>query len=249
MMMITLNDVHTAGNMYAAGALEKVLALNAWVWRDRELADRAAALLADITAGIAKHGVVRPNTGSERAPLVYAYEVDGMGGVLYDFDDPNVPSLLSIPLLGFKGYDHEVYRATRQRILSTRNSHYFSGAKFAGMGSPHTPHNYIWPLAHMVQALTTTDVDEQAKLLGDLLLQQCGNGLMHESVDVNRPEQCTRPLFQWANAMLVATVEQLLHVDCGRAADEQRLADLQKKNGRRETGLYFDVMEGDMIKF
>lgn len=37
-----------------------------------------------------------------------------------DYDDANVPSLLSIPLLGYP-YDKEIYEATRRRILSSKN--------------------------------------------------------------------------------------------------------------------------------
>lgn len=37
-----------------------------------------------------------------------------------DADDANVPSLLSIPLLGYR-YDTEIYRTTRARILSNKN--------------------------------------------------------------------------------------------------------------------------------
>ena len=39
---------------------------------------------------------------------MYAYEVDGLGQSLTDFDDPNLPSLLAIPLLGYDQYDHQV---------------------------------------------------------------------------------------------------------------------------------------------
>jgi uncharacterized protein len=59
---------------------------------------------------------------------VYAYEVDGLGGRLLDFDDPNLPSLLSAPLLGYAHHDHRVYLATRARILSANNSFYIEGA-------------------------------------------------------------------------------------------------------------------------
>lgn len=44
-----------------------------------------------------------------------------------DYDDANVPSLLSIPLLGYP-YEEEVYQATRQRILSSKNPLVRSGA-------------------------------------------------------------------------------------------------------------------------
>lgn len=56
----------------------------------------------------------------------------------------------------------QVYAATRSRILSSANAYYFSGSAFTGLGSPHTPHRYIWPLAHMVDALTTEPTPEGA---------------------------------------------------------------------------------------
>lgn len=175
--------------------------------------------------------------------LLWWSQVDGLGNALVDFDDPNLPNLLAMPILGFeydaqvwlKGarprfchdvrsipqfegsnaqlwcsegwYDgssmhtgntrsvcasqpvaqgvtyqymplstdasqlrvcplnmcvaavappgHQVYAATRKRILSHANAFYFEGSSFTGLGSPHSPDRYIWPLAHMVDALTT----------------------------------------------------------------------------------------------
>ncbi len=57
--------------------------------------------------------------GSKRR--IYAYEVDGLGGVLASFDDPNIPSLLSIPVLGYSHYDAQIYKDTRATILSSAN--------------------------------------------------------------------------------------------------------------------------------
>lgn len=67
--------------------------------------------------GIERHGIVEAAPGVR----VYAYEVDGLGQSLVDMDDPNLPSLLSIPLLGYSGFDPAVYAATRERILSKNN--------------------------------------------------------------------------------------------------------------------------------
>lgn len=116
---------------------------------------------------------------------MYAYEVDGRGNSLKDFDDPNLPSLLAMPLLGFDDYDREVYANTRRRVLSPSNPYHFRGSVFEGLGSPHTPAQYVWPLAHMVRMLTSDDPFEQSVLFKDLLKMQCGNGLMHESVHVS----------------------------------------------------------------
>ena len=63
----------------------------------------------------------------------------------------------------------------------------------------------------------------QASLVRDLLRMQCGNGLMHESIDVDDPMACTRPIFEWSNAMLVVMAEQLLDLDCATAAEEEQL--------------------------
>jgi meiotically up-regulated gene 157 (Mug157) protein len=59
-----------------------------------------------------------------------------------------------------------VYAATRRRILSPANPYFFSGRAFTGLGSPHTPQRYIWPLAHMVDALTTAPTEAGARLAG-----------------------------------------------------------------------------------
>lgn len=52
------------------------------------------------------------------------------------------------------------------------------------------------------QGLTTNDAEDQAVILRSLLDMQCGNGLMHESIHVDHPVACTRPIFEWANEML-----------------------------------------------
>lgn len=82
----------------------------------------------------------------------------------------------------------------------------------------------MWPLALAVEALTSSDPKEQARILRALLKLQCGNGLMHESVNKDDLSRCTRPIFEWANAMLVTLVEGLLGWHCEEAAEQQRLA-------------------------
>ena len=60
------------------------------------LASNASALAAQVEGAIATHGVVNHPT----AGRVFAYEVDGFGNFVL-MDDANIPSLLSLPLLGF----------------------------------------------------------------------------------------------------------------------------------------------------
>jgi meiotically up-regulated gene 157 (Mug157) protein len=65
--------------------------------------------------------------------------VDGLGGVLADFDDPNLPSLLALPLLGYEPHNASLYAATRARVLSPKtNAYAYEGSELAGLGSPHT---------------------------------------------------------------------------------------------------------------
>jgi meiotically up-regulated gene 157 (Mug157) protein len=214
-------------NIYLAGALQRLAILNRAVWCDEAIGAAADALLGNVTEGIRRHGMVEAR--DEPGTRIYAYEVDGMGGVLSDFDDPNVPSLLAIPLLGWDGYDRDAYAATRRRVFSIRNPYYFKGGKLEGLGSPHTNPRYVWPLAAAVEALTTDDAPRQAALLRSMLLMNSGNGLMHESVHVDSPQLFSRAEFGWANAMLVVAVERLLGVDCDAAAEAQRLRDVKAR--------------------
>ncbi len=60
-------------NMYAAGALERAVALNQRVWRSAGLGARAEQLANDIRHGIETWGIVTMEDGRK----VYAYEVHG----------------------------------------------------------------------------------------------------------------------------------------------------------------------------
>lgn len=240
-------------NIYAAGALQRIIALNRAVWDMQSIHNKARGLLTDITKGINTHGIVEAEPGIK----VYAYEVDGLGNALFDFDDSNIPSLLSIPMLGWDGYDADIYATTRRRLLDPKYNKYYFKGQIEGIGSPHTPEMMVWPLSMMVQALTSTNLEEQAKILKDLILLQCGNGLMHESVHVENLQQCTRPVFEWANAMLVTTVEHLLELDCDKYAEKHRLKVIQARekkdssaeprNGGKDDPLYYENLQASVM--
>jgi meiotically up-regulated gene 157 (Mug157) protein len=59
----------------------------------------------------------------------------------------------------------QVYATTMSRVYSRANKYYFSGSALTGLGSPHTPANYVWPLATAMEALTSTNATRQAGLL------------------------------------------------------------------------------------
>jgi meiotically up-regulated gene 157 (Mug157) protein len=140
---------------------------------------------------------------------IYAYETDGFGNYLL-MDDANVPSLLSIPYLGYRPANDPLYLNTRRFILSEENPYYFSGKAARGVGSPHTPHRYIWPIALAMQGLTSTDRAEQDELLKVLASTTAGTNYMHEGFCADDPAQFTRPWFAWANSLFSAFVLQWL---------------------------------------
>lgn len=184
------------GNHFAKLALENIAEIAREVYGDRGLADDAQSLAADIAAGIERHGVVsHPDFGD-----IYAYEVDGLGNALL-MDDANMPSLLSLPLTGGVDAAGSLYQATRKFILSEANPYFHAGEHAEGVGSPHTPPGYIWPIALAVQGLTAATRDEKWAILQTLRDTTGGTGFMHEGFNPDHPEQFTRPWFSWANSM------------------------------------------------
>lgn len=239
-------------NMYLWGALNRLQKLNTVVWKDPYITNTTAKLMADVHAGILKYGLLDSKDGSK----IYAYEVDGLGNSLVDFDDPNLPSLLALPLLGYELYNVAIYNNTRQRILSTANPYFYEGTELRGLGSPHTYARYVWPLATAVEALTTDSQPKQLELLKMLLKMAKGNGLVHESVNVDNPTMFSRPEFGWANAMLVVAVEQLLGVDCDVEAEGHRLDSIGEReakqhhavpNGGRDLPTYYEQLEAGIV--
>lgn len=141
-------------------------------------------------AGVWKHGVVN----HEKYGKVFAYEVDGYGSQII-MDDANVPSLLSLPILGFVDVNNEVYQNTRKMILDkSGNPYYLAGKSFKGIGGPHIGLENAWPMSLLLQAMTTDDDDEITENL-DLVLRSCNYGLVHESIDVNVMRHYSRPWF------------------------------------------------------
>ena len=182
-------------NMFAAVILAYVKEIAAEVWKDEELSSQAEGLCREIQKSIEKYGV----TEKEGYGNIYAYETDGFGQ--YNLmDDANVPSLLAMKYLGYRG-NEEIYRNTRKMILSEANPYYYSGEQAAGIGSPHTPPGYIWHIALAVQGLTETDRSKKRELLELLADTDGGTGMMHEGFHKDDASLYTRPWFSWANAM------------------------------------------------
>lgn len=190
-------------NMYAVVTLRQMAALCREIYGEEALAMRAELLALEIDKGIQTYGIVEhPQFGK-----IYAYETDGRGNYLL-MDDANVPSLLSIPLLGYRPADDEIYQNTRRFALSGHNPYYFEGPCLRGIGSPHTEHNCTWPISLCVQALTSGDEHEVDALLEMLTRSTAGTEYMHESVCVYDDTKFSRSWFAWANSLFAHTVCQ-----------------------------------------
>jgi hypothetical protein len=94
-----------------------------------------------------------------------------------------------------------VYLNTREFALSKRNRWYFTGTYASGLGSPHTPWGFVWPLGIMARALTATSSLETATSVTTLAETDSEQGLIHESFDPNAYWIYTRADFGWANAL------------------------------------------------
>ncbi len=162
----------------------------AGLWGDSALQADSAALADDIVRGVDTFGMVEGR---------FAYEVDGLGNRLC-MDDANMPSLLSLPLTSDVTLADPRYIATRAWILSPANPFFYEGSAASGIGSPHTPENYVWHIALAVQGLTGS-MEEARACLDVLLSTHAGTGRMHEGFDTDDPTQFTREWFSWANSM------------------------------------------------
>ncbi len=170
-----------------------------------ELAQAAEKLATDIDSAIQRLGLVKHHAHS----FIFAYEVDGFGSVCV-MDDPNAPSLLSLPYYGYVETGDAHYRATRKFVLSPENPFYAHGKAAAGLTSPHTGlFNQIWPLATIMQGLTSTDNSEITACLKLLRDTHAGTYFMHESINVDDPANFTRPWFGWANSLFGELILQV----------------------------------------
>jgi meiotically up-regulated gene 157 (Mug157) protein len=188
-------------NMFASVVMRDLSALERDVWHDSRMSANAWGLSVEIQRGIEQYGTLR------LAPFgrIYAYEVDGRGHANV-MDDANIPSLLSIPYFGYLPKTNSLYLATRKFALSDRNPYFFRGKYAQGIGSPHTPHGYVWPLALCVQAMTATDEAEVNRVFGWIAVSDVGDHRLHESFNADWPEAYTREDFAWPNALYAQLV-------------------------------------------
>lgn len=183
-------------NMFAVVILNYIAEIVRTVYNNPKLENTAITMSKKIQNAIETYGLItHPEFGT-----VYAYEVDGFGQYTI-IDDANVPSLLSIPYIGYLPETNQIYRNTRNLILSEANPYFYCGTHAQGIGSPHTPTRHIWAISLAMEGLTSSDIQKKQNILELLVKTDGGTGFMHESFHVDNPQKYTREWFSWANSI------------------------------------------------
>ncbi|OAQ73827.1 hypothetical protein VFPPC_01442 [Pochonia chlamydosporia 170] len=172
---------------------------------DRNTASQMSEMARGIEHAIDKYGIVEhPKFGD-----IYAYEVDGLGSHNL-MDDANIPSLLSIPHLGFKSNTDRIYRHTRDFVLSRYNPYFGFGPVLNATGGPHLGPGMAWPMGVIMQTMTSHDDHEIVRGIKQLMGATSGLGLIHESVNTHDDTKWTRSWFAWANGLFGQMILDLL---------------------------------------
>lgn len=196
---------YIASEMFAVVVLGYMSEMLREVCNNQELADRCIKLRDEIDQGIKKYGTTEhPKYGQ-----IYVCETDGMGNCV-TYDDANIPSLLSIPYLGYADKTDPIYQNTRRFLLSKDHKYYYEGKFAKGIGSSHTPENYVWHMAIVMQGLTSCDDQEKREVLDMLARTDADTGYLHEGFHVDDPWQYTRWWFTWPNSLFAEYIEKCI---------------------------------------
>ncbi|CAG8478960.1 3108_t:CDS:2 [Ambispora leptoticha] len=193
------------------------------------LAKKAALISQEIREAILTHGIV----SHYHFGRILAYEIDGYGS-MHLMDDANIPSLLSLPYIEFIPKEHELYKRTRNFVLSDYNKFFFACDKpkenvgpVEGVGGPHIGLGFIWPMSLCVKIITATDDKEILDTLEQLKKTTADTGLMHESFWWEKPSIYTRSWFAWANSlfgeMILRLAEEKPHLIFSEIKIEKKL--------------------------
>ncbi|KAF9782151.1 Six-hairpin glycosidase-like protein [Thelephora terrestris] len=139
---------------------------------------------------------------------VFAYETNGLGSK-YFMDDANVPSLLSLPYLGFLDRNNPTYKSSREYLLSARNPYYVEGNVFKGIGGPHARAWRPWPMSLVSSIFGSDDDTEILNALYTIANNTAGLGLIHEAQHIHNSSDYTRPWFAWANSYFAEMILDL----------------------------------------
>lgn len=193
-------------NFFVLSTLKDIKQILLDVYHDNEYAKLIDEISINLSEALLKYGIVNIN-GKD----IYVYETNGSGDYLL-MDDANIPSLLSLPLICNDCIDFDIYNNTKEYILSKNNPYYYEGKYLKGIGSPHTKENYVWPISLCVEGLLENDLDKIKKIIDILVDTTANTFLMHESINVDNPNEYSRDWFAWANAMFSILVMKYYNI-------------------------------------
>lgn len=92
------------------------------IFDTKSLASEASSIASEICGALEKLQDVM-----KERHFSIPYEVDGLDSSALFMDDANIPSILSLPVLGYMDRSDSLYRQSRAFLLSTNNPFWFSG--------------------------------------------------------------------------------------------------------------------------
>ncbi len=184
-------------NLFAVEALNQISEIYKNIYNDKVFAKECSVFANEVSDAINKYAISNHlNYGK-----IYAYEIDGYGNKVF-IDDPNIPSLIAMKyLISSKYYNKDVYKNTRNYLLSSDNPYYFKGKAGEGQGGPHAGMNTIWPMGIILRAMTSDNIKEIKWCLHQLLKTHNNSGFMHETFNKDDASKFTRSWFAWANTL------------------------------------------------
>ena len=107
------------------------------------------------------------------------------------------------PYFGYTTATDRYYQNTRRFLLSQDNPSFYQGHVARGIGSYHTPDHWVWPLALIVEGMTSTSGAEKQDVLEQLLASDPGDHLLHESFNPDDPAAVHARRFRLAERALL----------------------------------------------
>ena len=192
-------------NFFAVSSLRKAAEILNKVNKRDDIANECLQLAQEVEDALKEYAIYNhPRFGK-----IYAFEVDGFGNHLL-MDDANVPSLLALSYLDKDFANDPIYLNTRKFVWSDSNPYFFKGKVAEGIGGPHVGYNMAWPMSIIMKALTSTDDTEIKECVEMLMNTDAGTGFMHESFDVDNPQNFTRSWFAWVNGLFGEMVLKII---------------------------------------